>query len=172
MPVPNLPSSDEVLERFVRNEQPGSQTCRGCQCSWIPASWNFFGLCEPCFTRWQAVQVKVPPPETYTHITPEHGYYCSCDDWIVDGCPDPPSEPFTIHWREQRPNRANYRALIARCAVAVLCGPFWATGVLTIVELVGIRPGTPTATVIGIVVMISAIPVCFWFANWVIPNDP
>lgn len=43
----------------------------------------------------------LPPQEydTYTHVTPEKGYYMSCDEWLKDGSPDPPDEPFRIHYK-------------------------------------------------------------------------
>ena len=46
-------------------------------------------------------RVLIPPKGEYSHVTPENGYYSSCDAWIDDGCPDPPEEPFRVHWNER-----------------------------------------------------------------------
>lgn len=97
----DVPSKEEFRERFVRNAEGGEQTCRSCQKKWTPSGWNFWGLCDECFPRWNAVRVMLPPQEydTYTHVTPEKGYYTSCDEWLKDGSPDPPDEPFRIHYK-------------------------------------------------------------------------
>lgn len=86
----------EEVERAFSDQEP--RPCRGCQQNWTPTGWNFYGLCDQCFPRWNAVRVRLPCTDAEYTITP--GYYSSCSQWIADGCPDKPDEPFRIHFEE------------------------------------------------------------------------
>lgn len=91
--------TDEFLEEVARSfsgQEP--RPCRGCGKDWTPSGWNFYGLCNTCFPRWDAVRFMSPAPGVKYMVTP--GYYSSCDQWIADGCPDKPEEPFQIHFED------------------------------------------------------------------------
>lgn len=93
------PMHDEFLEEVARSfsgQEP--RPCRGCGKDWTPSGWNFYGLCNTCFPRWDAVRFMSPAPGVKYMVTP--GYYSSCDQWIADGCPDKPEEPFQIHFED------------------------------------------------------------------------
>lgn len=86
----------EILESFIE----GDKVCRCCKVIFAPNGWNFYSLCNDCFPIWDSVRVHTPPIDSYTHITPGKGYYSSCDQWIKDGCPKKPEEPYKVHWKD------------------------------------------------------------------------
>lgn len=78
--------------------QNSEQTCICCQKLWVPKSFNFFGLCEDCFPRWQAVRRMKPPPGTYRSVTPGYYSHTQFADWVAAGFPPPPDRPYEIEW--------------------------------------------------------------------------
>ena len=62
----------EQIRRDILTNLGDTLTCRRCGKPFVKDTWNFYGLCDSCFTSWNVFRM-------------EHGKYgVSCNEWIEE----------------------------------------------------------------------------------------
>ena len=72
---------EQVIQDIARND--GDRTSRPCRCCgtmWKPGEWNFYGLCDVCFAKFDSQKMAGRAAEFDGKSSP---YFESADEWIV-----------------------------------------------------------------------------------------